>query len=278
MNPRQRRGVIILVLAVVAGVATFVAVFRYVALVNSQVGPMAQAVVVTRQVDAWTPLEADALTLAQVPRRWLPRGAVRRVDDVVGLVAPTTLPVGSMVQDGMVESPPPLPDGERTFAITVDREAGVAGQLEPESVVDVVAAYAATDDSPAQARAIVVDARVLSVDGLGTGRPQPAPQESRSATGPPESQTVTLALTPREGLDVSFAQSFSERVRLVKVPDGTRSELAVGDRVTVAPGGPAPPAPPQPSPSPSSTPPPSAPAPSPSPSSATPDPAEEDQP
>lgn len=246
MNPRQRRGVIVLVLALIAGIITFAAVFRYVAVVNSQVGPMADAVVTTRQVDAWTPLDAGSLVVTQVPRRWLPKGAVGDVDDVVGLVPPSALPVGSMIQDGMVTKPPSLPEGQRTFAITVDQEAGVAAQLAPESVVDVVAAYKKTDTAPAQARAIVVGVRVLSVDGLGTGRPPPA-KEADQARGPAAgSQTVTLALTSRQALDVAFAQSFSERVRLIQVPDGTSSDLKPGDRVVTAPADAPPDQPPPP--------------------------------
>lgn len=227
-----------LVLALLAGAVTFAAVFRYVGLVNSQVGPMAQAVITTRQVDAWTPLESGSLTTTEIPQRWLPPGAVQDVDDVVGLVVPASLPVGSLVQNGMVTTPPPLPEDERTFAITVDRESGVAGQLQPESVVDVIAAYESTDTAPAEARAIVVNARVLSVGRLGTGAPPPPPEEGDGGAGGtelPDSQTVTLALTSSEALDVSFAQSFSERVRLVQVPDGSTSELQPGDRVTGRP-------------------------------------------
>lgn len=238
-----------LVLALLAGTATFVAVFRYVGLVNSQVGPMAQAVITTRQVDAWTPLDSGSLTTTEIPQRWLPPGAVREVDDVVGLVVPASLPVGSLVQDGMVTTPPPLPEDERTFAISVDRESGVAGQLEPESVVDVIAAYASTETAPAEARAIVVDARVLSVGRLGTGSPPPA-EEDGGGTELPDSQTVTLALTTGEALDVSFAQSFSERVRLVQVPDGSTSQLQPGDRVTARPEN----APPPPVPAPGGAP------------------------
>lgn len=38
MNPRQRRGLIYLLIAVVVAIATFLTVTRYVASVNSQVG------------------------------------------------------------------------------------------------------------------------------------------------------------------------------------------------------------------------------------------------
>lgn len=236
MNPRQRRGLFVLALALVAGVATFVAVFRYVALVNSAVGPRTQALVVSTAVEAWQPIPASSLSFVEVPVRWLPDAAVVELEQVVGQVAPAGLASGAYVQEQMIVDPPLIAEGEREFAMLVTAERGVGGQLEPEALVDVVATFEEADDVPASARAVVTGARILLVE----------PVDDQGE------QVVTLALTTEESLDVAYAQSFAVQVRLILVPPGTESSYSAGGVVTAPasapPPAPAPPAPVTPAP------------------------------
>ena len=67
MNPRQRRGILLMVLSALAAVLVFVGVSTYVASVNSKVGPMVTVYQVTKDLPAFTTLSAENTEPAQVP-------------------------------------------------------------------------------------------------------------------------------------------------------------------------------------------------------------------
>ena len=50
MNPRQRRGVLLILVTVLGAVVTFVAMFSYVQSISSQVGPMTTVLKLSQQV------------------------------------------------------------------------------------------------------------------------------------------------------------------------------------------------------------------------------------
>ena len=56
MNPRQRRGVFLMVLAALSAILVFIGVSSYVANVNSKVGPMVTVYRVTKDLPAFTTL------------------------------------------------------------------------------------------------------------------------------------------------------------------------------------------------------------------------------
>jgi hypothetical protein len=72
MNPRQRRGVLFLAVAVVGAIAIFFAVVGYVNDVESQVGNRVQGYVLRGDVRAYQPLAADQLEKVEIPERWPP--------------------------------------------------------------------------------------------------------------------------------------------------------------------------------------------------------------
>ena len=60
MNPRQRKGIILIFFTIVGALVTFGLVLSYVNSVASQVGPMTTVVTLTRDVETLTSLtEAD---------------------------------------------------------------------------------------------------------------------------------------------------------------------------------------------------------------------------
>ena len=69
MNPRQRRGLIYLLIAVVVAIATFLTVTRYVASVNSQVGSRVTVYRAKTAISPYTPLSESVLEPVEVPRR-----------------------------------------------------------------------------------------------------------------------------------------------------------------------------------------------------------------
>ena len=54
----------------------------------------------------------------------------------------------SILQEGMLVTPPEISEGEREVAILVDAATGVAGKIEPGRQVDVIAAYGADPADP----------------------------------------------------------------------------------------------------------------------------------
>ncbi|MTV27540.1 Flp pilus assembly protein CpaB [Nitriliruptoraceae bacterium ZYF776] len=211
MNPRQRRGALLIFLAAIGVVAVVVMVANYVGAVRAEVGPVAQAVVLTSQVEANGTITEDMLGTVEVPERWMTETLLTEPAAAVGLVTPVTLPAGAMLQDGMLEAPPEIAPGEREIAIMVDAETGVAGRIGPGSIVDIIATFSGDQEVPNQSYYMIQNARIVEV-----GIPMTEAQEAE-AGGFQQSEVVpvTFALTDAESLRLAYIESFATRVRLV---------------------------------------------------------------
>jgi pilus assembly protein CpaB len=230
MNPRQRRGVVLLLLAAVGALAVFFTVLSYVGQVRQQVGDHTTAYELDRDVTAFTKVTPDMLATVQIPRRWLPSTSLRAFDSTQALVAATDLKRGSLLQDNMLVPPPELQPGERELAILIDAETGVAGKVSAGALVDIYATFGGSGGAgspPEQARIIVTNARVLGVGTLEQVNKQ------NGSGGFDRSQVVpvTFALTPHDSLALSYAESFASKVRLALIAPGTRSGVDGNDRV-----------------------------------------------
>ena len=90
MNPRQRRGLLLLVLAGLGVPAVFVLVASYVADVRTEVDPKIELLALARPVKAYESIPDNAVTTITMPRRWAPTTALRDRAALVGYVAGTT--------------------------------------------------------------------------------------------------------------------------------------------------------------------------------------------
>jgi len=163
MNPRQRRGALLLVITSLGVIAVFFAVVVFVGDVSSRVGPMTSVLQLTRPVSAYEPVEPAHFKEVEVPQRWLPETAVTDVESTVGLVAATDLPEGSMLQEGMLIPRPGVQPGYREIAIVVDAETGVAGKVRPGDHVDILATINGDDERAARSEIWVSNVLVLEV-------------------------------------------------------------------------------------------------------------------
>ncbi|MGO1315841.1 MAG: Flp pilus assembly protein CpaB, partial [Cellulomonadaceae bacterium] len=150
MNPRQRRGALLLALTALCAVGVFLGVMSYVSNISTQVGPTGPVLKLTRDVAALEPIEPDMVEEVQVPRRWIPSTAVTTTDATLGLVAGTDYTAGSILQEGMLVPRPGIQPGYREVAIVVDAETGVAGKVGSGDRVDIIATTEATDTEPAR--------------------------------------------------------------------------------------------------------------------------------
>lgn len=210
MNPRQRRGVLFLLAAGALATAVFFAVSRYVAQVESQVGPRMTVYQVAEPVEAYRPLGASTLEAIEVPRRWAAPTAVTSLRELEGRRVGFPLASGTVITSDMLIPSSDLSATEREVAINVDSVTGVAGRVRPGDRVDIVVVFGDVPGLPKQARVLARDIRIVSIGGQQTVSDQEGLVE--------DVVPVTLALEPKDTLAVTYAANFAQEVRLVGLP------------------------------------------------------------
>jgi len=226
VNPRQRRGVILMVIAVIGAFAVFISVLTFVSSVNASVGNMVDVVVLTRDVKAYQVIQQDMVQVTRVPQKWSSPTDVHDPSEVVGLVSVADLTSGSYIDRAMTTSRPGIAEGYREIAILVDAETGVGGKINSGDRVDIIATFAEQEKAPV-ASYVVSDALIIDV-----GVAQEV--EKANSTGgfsEGEAVPVTFALPIPDALRLASAESFAVKVRLAlrarndssRIPESQRS-------------------------------------------------------
>ena len=230
MNPRQRRGILLLTLSALGLLGVFVLVAGYVADVRTEVDPKVTVLALAKPAEKDKAITDDMVKTLELPRRWAPQTALRDRARLIGQVALADIPAGSLLQEGMIGSPPELATGEREIAILVDAETGVAGKISPGSIVDIVATFAGDEQQgiKAESNVVVPGARIIDV-----GQPELKGGNGvqDQAADPAQVVPVTFALKPKEALTVTYAESFAAEVRLALLRPGEESDLGAKQRV-----------------------------------------------
>ena len=216
VNPRQRRGIVFMVLSVLVAVAVFVILTNYVRSVSSQVGPTTTVYRAAGPIDAYVPLDESNLEPYQVPERWAAPTARLDLPDLDGRRVGFALEAGTVVTSDMLVPPSDLSPTEREIAINVDAVTGVAGRVRTGDRVDLYAVFADVTGLPAQVRVLVRDVRIVSIGGVQT-----VTQSDDEGIEEADVIPVTLALEPDDSLAVTYANAFAEEVRLVALPTDT---------------------------------------------------------
>jgi pilus assembly protein CpaB len=219
MNPRQRRAVLLLALAVAGLLGVFALVANYVSEVETQVGDKVVVLELTKPAKANEAISDDMVTERTIPERWAPKAALRDRTRLVGVVAATDIEAKSILQDGMLVTPPEISQGEREVAILVDAATGVAGKIEPGRHVKA---------EPARSIVIVPGAKVIAV---GTPRSKPAANAQDAQQQPGTVVPVTFALSKKQELRVAHAQVFAADVRLALLRPGDRPERTLDETI-----------------------------------------------
>lgn len=227
MNPRQRRGAVLMMVASVGAIAVFVALLSYVSSVRAEIGDFRTVLQLKQDVKANTSVTSSMVEQREVPKKWLGGKFITDTDDLEGKVAVKKLKKGSYLNAGMLAKAPSLQSGQREIAIMIDAETGVAGKVKPGAIVDVYATFETTREKqqPCATR-VLSTARVIDV-GL--------PKSERKTDDNGSIQQgkvvpVTFALSPTESLTLTYAESFATKVRLALVGPGT---TGVPDKVSV---------------------------------------------
>lgn len=235
MNPRQRRGVVLLLVSVVGAVGVFSAVSRYTASVAEQLGPTRPVLTLARDLPAYERLRESDVTVVEVPVMFTTENQLARWDQVAGRVPVTLLAAGSRLQQDVLVEVPRAKAGEREVTVNVGVEASIAAVLTPEDRVDIVAAYAPGGKQKPYAQITVSGARVLRVKPLVEG-----PKSSRDEELPEGSLAgdttlaVTFALPPDAVGKVVLAQTVAKTLRLALQPKGVPPNPTASPKPTPA--------------------------------------------
>ncbi|MDL4772217.1 MULTISPECIES: Flp pilus assembly protein CpaB [Thermomonosporaceae] len=210
MNPRQRRGVLLMTVAVVGAAAVFVMVLGYVNQVRSEVGRMTGVLQLQSEVEPFQPIQDGMLRRVQVPEKYLPATFIADPAEIQGKVAASVLPKGAYLQQGMLSDAPDLKPGQREIAITIDAETGVAGKVYPGAIVDVYATFSGGNSASCAVR-VLNRVQIIDVGQLRTE------QGKEAGGGGATVVPVTFALDPDATLSLTYAESFAGKVRLALV-------------------------------------------------------------
>ncbi|MEV0322787.1 Flp pilus assembly protein CpaB [Streptomyces sp. NPDC050658] len=230
MNSRQRRGVILLVLSVLAAFGAFAGVLAVIRDVNSKVGPEVAAYKLKGDIAPYKELSADQFEKVEMPERWLSDNAVTDLRQIRGKIAVTELRKGSLLQTDMIVKRPELAPGQQEIAILIDAATGVAGKITPGSTVNIYATFKAeTDSGKDQSKVIVEAAKVIDVGRLTALDPD-RDDDRGSRRTQTEAVPITFALDTADAQRVAYAESFATHVRLALVGQGGDAAVPRGDR------------------------------------------------
>jgi pilus assembly protein CpaB len=213
VNPRQRRGAVFMLLAVVIGFGVFISVTSYVSNVESQVGAKTTVYEASGPISPYTPLSSDNLKPVQVPERWAATTTRLTIGQLQGRRVGFQLTAGTVISADMLLSPSALNPNEREIAINVNPVTGIGGRIASGDRVDIYAVFADVNGLPKQVQVLVRNVRVVSIGGQQTVRKNDDNGITESDVVP-----VTLALTPNNALAVTYANAFAQEVRLVGLP------------------------------------------------------------
>lgn len=212
MNPRQRRGILFMLIAVLLAVAVFFLVARYVSNVNTKVGNLVTVYRASDEISPYETFEEDMFVTEDVPARWLGKSTITDPEEFLDRKSSLTIEPGTMVTRDMLLDESTLSPTEREVAINVDAVTGLAGRVQTGDYVDIYAVFKEVPGVNDQVQVLNRTVRVVSVRGVQT-----VPDED-SVTGEQDVIPVTLALEPNDALAVTYASAFAEEVRLVGLP------------------------------------------------------------
>jgi pilus assembly protein CpaB len=228
VNPRQRRGLLLIAIAALGLVVVFVLVAGYVSDVRREVDPKVSLLALAKPVAAHQAITDDMVKTVEMPERWAPPSAMRDPGALVGRVSGTDLEPETLLQEDMLIAPPQLAPGQRELAILVDAETGVAGKIGPDSVVDLIATYPGSQTKAAESRVIVPSARIIEV---GRPRLRGGNGVQEQAADPGQVVPITFALSPEDALKVTYAETNAAEVRLALLRPGESAELTNKQKV-----------------------------------------------
>lgn len=203
---RNVRALVVLLVAIVAGVVAVVLVNRYVAQQGNTLGG-AKVVVAVKDLDLGTRLTADMMQAVDWPKGSVPEGAADNVDKLTTRVVKSNVQRGEPILESRLAPmgatgglASVIEEGKRAMTVKVNEVIGVAGFALPGNYVDILVN---TEDEksrdPAKQVSKIVLERVLVL--------AVAQEASTDQTKPKVVSAVTLQVTPEEAEKIDLARS-----------------------------------------------------------------------
>jgi len=243
---RNKRILVVLAGAVLFGLVAAVSVSRY--LSNAQATPrnLRQVVVAKVEIPLGTKVVAEQLMRAQLPANAIPDGVFDSEEKLVGRVTVVNVAAREPVTDfklapeGSVGGlSAVIPEGYRAMTVKVDDVIGVAGFLQPGTMVDVLTVI---EPSHTTARRDPVSKIVIqNVKVLASGQNLDKPKNEREAESV---RAVTIQVTPEQAEKLALA-AVEGKLRLVlrntvdqgdeQTPGADKRTLLEGEHAAPAP-------------------------------------------
>jgi pilus assembly protein CpaB len=213
---RNKRLLFVLAGAVVFGLVAAVSVSRY--LSNAQATPRNMQNVVVAKVDIplGTQVVAEQLMKVQYPSNAVPDGVFDAEEKVVGRVVVTNLAAREPITDFKLAAEGSaaglsavIPEGYRAMTVKVDEVMGVAGFLQPGTMVDVLTVIQPQEEGAS--RNPVSKIVLQNVKVLASGQNMDRPKNEREAE---TVRAVTLQVTSEQAEKLALA-AVEGKLRLV---------------------------------------------------------------
>ena len=143
MNPRQRRGVLFILLSAVLAVVVFFVIASYVGNVQSQVGSVVTVYRAADDLPAYAILDESSIETDEVPARWLSDTARVEAEDLLGRRVGFNVGAGTLLSEDMLVPPSDLSETEREIAIQVNQITGIAASHVVYELVSLLASQVA---------------------------------------------------------------------------------------------------------------------------------------
>lgn len=186
-------------------------------------------VVAAMDIAPGTQMTAEMLRLELIPNELVQQGAVRKVNDAVGKRLKMPANAGDQITQKRLNAAGTMgsfigtiPNDKRAVTITVDDVSGVAGFIAPGSYVDVLNVDGDGKDRRVSGSLLLQNVLVLAVGSTDITSDKVKKNENV--------KTVTLALDPREAVELRVAQS-EGRITLMLRPQKPIDKEIVGTTV-----------------------------------------------
>jgi pilus assembly protein CpaB len=220
VNPRRRRGLLLLCVALASGGLAASEVHDREQRAAERLGPEVQVLVAARDLRADSRIGRGAVAVRRVPTRFVPPDALPSRDTVIG--ARTAAPVAaggyltaSLFEDGGRRDGGAIRRGERAVTVEVTGGGAVA-TLPPGARVDVLVSTEAGAGGGRTTMALA-GAEVLSVEA-GAGGEATTAQDGTSTSGP--TALATLRVSVEQAIYLTAADNFAREIRLLPRPRG----------------------------------------------------------
>jgi len=224
---RNKRLLFVLASAVAFGLVAAVSVSRYLSDAQANTRSMNKVVVAKVEIPLGTKIAAEQLSTVEFPSNAMPDGTFDNAEKLVGRVSVVNVAAREPVTDFKLAPEGSagglsavIPEGYRAMTVKVDDVIGVAGFLQPGTMVDVLTVIEPTSNSSGNPISKIV---LQNVKVLASGQNLDRPKDQRE---PDTVKAVTLQVTPEQAEKLALASS-EGKLRLM-----LRNQVDQGDEQT----------------------------------------------